>query len=50
MSAGDLKIVVGLGKTGLSCVRYLRAQGYQVVAMDSREEPPGLAELQKKIS
>ncbi|MAL99904.1 MAG: UDP-N-acetylmuramoyl-L-alanine--D-glutamate ligase [Alteromonadaceae bacterium] len=38
-------LVVGLGQTGLSCVRYLRAQGCDVVVADSRAAPPGLAEL-----
>lgn len=43
-----MKIVIGLGKTGLSCVRYLRSKGYQVAVMDSRENPPGLDVLQKE--
>lgn len=33
--------VVGLGTTGISCVRYLRSQGYEVRAFDTRPEPPG---------
>ncbi len=40
-------LVVGLGKTGLSCVRHLLAQGCDVRVVDSREQPPGLEELQK---
>ncbi|MDX1755763.1 MAG: UDP-N-acetylmuramoyl-L-alanine--D-glutamate ligase [Marinobacter sp.] len=39
-------LVVGLGKTGLSCVRYLCALGRDVAVADSRQAPPGLAELQ----
>jgi UDP-N-acetylmuramoylalanine--D-glutamate ligase len=39
-------LVVGLGLTGMSVVRYLSAQGHDVVVVDSREQPPGLAELQ----
>ncbi len=39
------QVVVGLGKTGLSCVRYLAAQQLPVAVTDSREQPPGLAEL-----
>lgn len=31
-------VVVGVGLTGLSCVRFLKAKGAQVVAMDSRSE------------
>tara|TARA_R110002073_G_scaffold46_6_gene900 strand:- start:10694 stop:12037 length:1344 start_codon:yes stop_codon:yes gene_type:complete len=38
-------VVVGLGKTGLSCVRYLHAQGKQIIVMDTRNTPPGLDEL-----
>ncbi len=37
-------IVVGLGITGLSCVRYLLAQGKFVTVVDSRSTPPGMAE------
>lgn len=44
-----LKIVVGLGKTGLSCVRYLVQQGFKVVAVDSRVAPPGLEELRQNF-
>jgi UDP-N-acetylmuramoylalanine--D-glutamate ligase len=38
-------LVVGLGVTGLSCVRYLHARGVSVEACDSRDIPPGLAQL-----
>src|ERR1700722_15395790 len=38
-------VVVGLGKTGASCVRYLAKRGVAVSATDSRRTPPGLAEL-----
>lgn len=38
-------LVVGLGHTGLSCVRYLRKQGADVAVVDSRAQPPGLAQL-----
>lgn len=42
-------VVVGLGKTGLSCVRYLCRQGHEVVVVDSRAEPPGLETLQQEM-
>ena len=46
----DLKtLVVGLGKTGVSCARYLRAQGVLAAITDSRPEPPGLAELRQEM-
>ncbi len=35
-------LVIGLGQTGLSVVRYLTAQGYAVVVADSRQTPPML--------
>jgi UDP-N-acetylmuramoylalanine--D-glutamate ligase len=35
-------LVVGLGKTGLSVVRYLRGLGETVIVVDSRDIPPGL--------
>ncbi|MDH5184085.1 MAG: UDP-N-acetylmuramoyl-L-alanine--D-glutamate ligase [Gammaproteobacteria bacterium] len=38
-------MVVGLGKTGLSCVRFLKAKGLKVSVVDSRDQPPGLNEL-----
>jgi len=43
-------LVVGLGKTGLSVVRYLRALGEAVVVVDSREIPPGLSTLKNEYS
>ena len=38
-------VVVGLGKTGLSIVRHLRAQGVSVAVTDTRVQPPALAQL-----
>jgi UDP-N-acetylmuramoylalanine--D-glutamate ligase len=38
-------VVVGLGKTGASCVRYLAKRGDHVSATDTRRAPPGLAEI-----
>jgi|SRR5450631_2324338 len=38
-------VVVGLGKTGASCVRYLAKRGDRVSATDTRRAPPGLTEL-----
>jgi UDP-N-acetylmuramoylalanine--D-glutamate ligase len=40
-----VSIVVGLGKTGASCVRYLARHGIRAAVTDSRANPPGLAEL-----
>ena len=38
-------VIVGLGVTGLSCVRYLDSLGVSVTVMDSRGEPPYLDTL-----
>lgn len=38
-------VVVGLGKTGASCLRYLAKHGIDATATDSRPAPPGLPEL-----
>lgn len=38
-------LIVGLGKTGVSCARFLHTQGAELVLTDSRAEPPGLAPL-----
>jgi len=42
-------LIVGLGKTGLSCARYLSAQGIEVAITDSREKPPELARLHAEL-
>lgn len=43
MMSNNLHVIVGLGVTGTSCVRYLRAQHIPVAVTDTRLEPPGLA-------
>jgi len=42
-------LVVGLGKTGLSCARYLHARGVAVAVTDSRAQPPGLERLRDEL-
>lgn len=39
-------LVLGLGATGLSIGRYLQREGRDAIFFDSREEPPGLEELE----
>ncbi len=43
--AAEKDLVLGLGATGLSVARYLKRAGRDAVFLDSREEPPGLEEL-----
>jgi len=40
-----LNVVVGLGPTGLSCVKFCLKKGWPVAVTDSRENPPGAEEL-----
>jgi UDP-N-acetylmuramoylalanine--D-glutamate ligase len=44
-----LTVVVGLGKTGLACARFLRAQGAPVAVTDSRAVPPELARARQEL-
>ena len=43
------RIIVGLGTTGLSCARYLHSLGESFQVVDSRLNPPGLAQLQAQF-
>ncbi|MGH8298221.1 MAG: Mur ligase family protein [Steroidobacteraceae bacterium] len=40
-------MIVGLGRTGLSCARYLRGLGWRVAVTDTRLEPPQLGALRE---
>jgi len=40
-------VIVGLGKTGYACARYLAARQVEFAVTDSRLQPPMLAEMQK---
>lgn len=42
-------LVVGLGVTGLSVVRYLRGLGERVMVVDSRDSPPGMKLLKENF-
>jgi UDP-N-acetylmuramoylalanine--D-glutamate ligase len=41
------QVIVGLGQTGLSCVKYFHSQAKPCVVIDSRQAPPGLKQLQQ---
>jgi len=49
MSASSAKqsyaVIVGLGRTGLSCARYLHARGWRLAVTDTRQKPPEMARL-----
>ncbi len=40
-------VIVGLGRTGMSCARYLRAHGWRLAVTDTRAQPPELARLKE---
>jgi UDP-N-acetylmuramoylalanine--D-glutamate ligase len=46
----EYSVVLGLGRTGVSVATHLRAAGHDVLVMDSRDTPPGLAELERLAS
>ena len=45
---GKKVLVLGLGETGVSCVRWLAARGARIRAADSRASPPGLGEVRAR--
>lgn len=49
MSRKGVKVIVGLGQTGLSCARYFHAKGQAFRVMDSRFSPPALATFQSEF-
>ncbi|CAA0109966.1 UDP-N-acetylmuramoylalanine--D-glutamate ligase [Halioglobus japonicus] len=49
MANSEYRVVVGLGTTGLSCARFLLQRGLPFVVVDTRSEPPGLAEFRREM-
>ena len=47
ITSDQFRIVVGLGKSGMSLVRFLAQQGVRFAVADTRENPPELATLQR---
>lgn len=45
IASDNFKIVIGLGKTGLACARFLHRNGIRFAVVDSRQNPPGADEL-----
>jgi UDP-N-acetylmuramoylalanine--D-glutamate ligase len=43
-------VVIGLGKTGWSCARFLRSRGMAFVMMDTRAHPPQILEFQHEFT
>lgn len=49
MNKKNYTIVIGLGKTGLSCIQYLYRQGDRLTVYDTRIKPPNLEQFQQKF-
>jgi UDP-N-acetylmuramoylalanine--D-glutamate ligase len=41
-------VIVGLGRTGLSCARHLRSLGWRIAITDTRPKPPELERLREQ--
>jgi UDP-N-acetylmuramoylalanine--D-glutamate ligase len=44
---GRLAVIAGLGNTGKSVLRHLRARGWMIAATDTRSAPPGIEALRE---
>jgi len=44
-----MKVILGLGKSGLSCVRYFVQNNIPCMVMDTRDDPPSLELLQQEF-
>lgn len=42
IATDQLRIIIGLGQTGLSCARYLARKGVPFILVDTRDTPPDL--------
>ncbi len=50
LEPGTRALVLGLGRTGLSAVRYLHRKGLTVRVADTRSEPPGIEALRRELA
>lgn len=50
LEAGTRALVLGLGRTGLSCARYLSRKGLGVRVADTRSNPPGADALRANVA
>lgn len=48
-SSNNIRLIIGLGKTGLSCARYFTRLNLPFTLLDSRLNPPKLSEFQKEF-
>lgn len=50
IATDQLRIIIGLGQTGLSCARYLAGQGLPFMLLDTRDTPPNIELIQAEFS
>lgn len=49
IASNEVRVVVGLGQTGLSCARYFAARGLSFVLADTRAAPPNLEQVRAQF-
>ncbi len=49
IASSSPRVVVGLGDTGLSCARFLHDKEQPFVMVDTRDNPPGLAQVREEM-
>jgi len=50
IASDQLTIVIGLGKTGLSCARYLQRKGIRFAIADTRDNPPAIDQVRAEFA
>lgn len=50
MSVSQKVLVLGLGASGRTAARFYASRGFEVLAADTRPQPPKLEELQQEIA
>lgn len=50
MSVSQKVLVLGLGASGRTAARFYASRGFEVLAADTRPQPPKLDELQEEIT
>jgi len=49
IASNDVRVIVGLGQTGISCARFFAARGLSFVLADTREAPPNLEKVRQQF-
>ncbi|WP_293268926.1 UDP-N-acetylmuramoyl-L-alanine--D-glutamate ligase [Neptunomonas sp.] len=49
ITSDQLKVVIGLGQTGLSCARFLARKGFRFALVDTRDNPPHLEKIKAEF-